>query len=396
MATIIGCSSLPKVALSYKWIISDAEVLLKNNSMGLRSPEFSIPLQSTTEPASWSLLISRYRSNWGQQPSGGLLQGGGGFQLGGGGGLQLRASTTPSNPTSPPVYYELSLDSQHIQQQRDRCFIKLYQTVLISDCVFSILNSETGEQLHSIKPCQDNSKCSIDDSLKQCVKVKLFDDYELSKYLFNDTLIIQVSATLLCISSPTKTTLRVECDVPPDNVRGDMLKLYRDKALVDASIKCGNQVFKVHKAILASQSPVFRKMFEVDMKEKRSGVIEISDPDVSPEVVSDLVTYLYTGNAPGIQKQANELLKVAHLYEIPRLLKMSENELQKSITPDNVCNLLLLAELHAAHALKAKCMEFVHLNSGSVCKTPGWQEMKDKAPGLLCEVLEYCYYEKTT
>ena len=216
-----------------------------------------------------------------------------------------------------------------------------------------------------------------------------FEDSKLNEFLFNDTLTIQVSATLLCISDPTETTLRVGCDVPA-NVRGDtMLDLYRDKAFADASIKCRDQVFKVHKAILASQSPVFRKMFEVDMKEKRSGVIEISDPDVSPEVVSDLVTYLYTANAPGIRTQAKELLKVAHLYEISRLLRMCEDELQKSITAGNVCNLLLLAELHAAQDLKTKCMEFIHLNSRSMRKTQGWQEIKDKAPGLLCEVLEY-------
>ena len=400
MATI-GCSSLPKVVLLYKWIISDAEVLLENcESLGLRSPEFSIPLQSTTEAATWSLLISRFGSAWlfSQPPQRLQLDmaaplGGGGVQL-----QQLRASTTPSKPTPPA--YELSLcqgDSkkQHVEGIPLVGYIRgSYQVVkapvvLISNCVFSILNSETGEQLHSIKPSQDNSKCSIDDSLKQCVKVELF---ELSKYLFNGTLTIQVSATLLCISDPTKTTLRVGCDVPPDNVRGDMLNLYRDKALVDAGIKSGEKVFKVHKAILASQSPVFRKMFEVDMREKRSGVIKISDPDVSPELVSDLVTYLYTGDAPGIHTRAKELLKVAHLYEIPRLLRMCENELQKSITASNVCNLLLLAELHAAQDLKAKCMEFIHLNSRSVHKTQGWQDLKDNETDLLFEAVESTFH----
>ena len=283
MATIIGCSSLPKVALSYKWIISDAKVLLKNCEGGLTSPEFSIPLQS--ESTVWKLLISRL--SWPQNRG---LQG----------GLQLRATLSlaplavPSKPTAQPAY-ELSLcqgDGKPTQIPIGAGGLRLCSlspegshqyVVLISDCVFSILNSETGKQLHSIKPRQENSKFSIDKSFKQCVTAKLFEDSELSKYLFNDTLTIQVSATLLCTSNPTKTMLRVGCDVPPDNIRGDMLNLYRDKVFVDASIKCGDKVFKVHKAILASQSPVFRKMFEVDMKEKRSGVIEISDPDVSPE-----------------------------------------------------------------------------------------------------------------
>ena len=53
-----GCSSLPKVALSYKWVIRDAEVFL-SNSRQVRSPAFLTPLHSSTiEKASWELSIS--------------------------------------------------------------------------------------------------------------------------------------------------------------------------------------------------------------------------------------------------------------------------------------------------------------------------------------------------
>ena len=372
MATI-GCSSLPKVALSYKWIISDAKVFLKNCEGGLRSPEFSTPLQSTTtngDKASWHLLIEVPKKATTRSPH--------------------RYHARFDNEIKikmPSITFELSLCQEGIIQKLTYASAK-EDEVLISNCMFSILNSETGEQLHSIKPYQMDYKCTVNKSSKKCVTVNLHDDSEISKYFFMaDTLTIQVSATLLGISSPAKTTLRVDCIVPPDNVRGDLFDSYRDEVFVDASIRCGDKVFKVHKVILASQSPVLKKMFEIDMKEKRSGVIEISDPNVSPEVVSDLVTYLYTGDAPGIRTQAKELLKIAHLYEIPRLLRMCENELQKSITPSSVCNLLLLAELHTAQNLKEKCIEFIHSNFRSLHKTQGWKDLKDNEIDLLFEAL---------
>ena len=70
---------------------------------------------------------------------------------------------------------------------------------------------------------------------------------------------------------------------------------------------CRDESFDAHKAILASQSPVLRKMFEVEMKEKHSNVIEIVDLD--PSVVSDLLSFLYTGTVPNMKENAEELLR---------------------------------------------------------------------------------------
>ena len=61
-----------------------------------------------------------------------------------------------------------------------------------------------------------------------------------------------------------------------------------------------------NKIILASQSPVFKKMFEIDMKERRSGVIEV--PDNTPAVMSDLLAYLYTGTAPHVDTESYSML----------------------------------------------------------------------------------------
>ena len=145
----------------------------------------------------------------------------------------------------------------------------------------------------------------------------------------------------------------------------------------------------MHRVILTSQSPVFRAMFEADMKEKRSGVIEVSD--ITPEAMSDLVAYLYTGTAPNLKILASELLEVAEKYQIPRLQKMCENIMGRNIKDTNVIETLILADLHGRSALKKVCFNFICLHSTKVFQTSQWAEFKDhkdQYASLIVEVLE--------
>ena len=117
--------------------------------------------------------------------------------------------------------------------------------------------------------------------------------------------------------------------VPMDSIRSEMGSLLTEPVFTDATIRCNDKEFKVHRAILALQSPVFKKMLETDMKEKESEVVDLSD--YSEPIVSDLVTYLYTGSAPSIGSLAYDLLTVASMYELHRLFVMCENELMMKI-----------------------------------------------------------------
>ena len=194
-------------------------------------------------------------------------------------------------------------------------------------------------------------------------------------------------------------TIRVEVEInaefhaplgfPSDEVSQSIYKLYKNKVLTDTAIKCGDKEFKVHRAVLASRSPVFQAMFEVDMKEKQSGVIQVSD--ITPEAMSDLVTYLYTGTAPNLKTLASELLEAAEKYQLFHLLTKCENELGRNIKDTNVVEMLLLADLHGRSALKKACFKFIRLNSVKVFQTSEWadfKEHKDQYASLFVEFLE--------
>ena len=173
---------------------------------------------------------------------------------------------------------------------------------------------------------------------------------------------------------------------PSDEVSQSIYKLYKNKVLTDTAIKCRDKEFKVHRAVLASQSPVFQAMFEVGMKEKQSAVIEVSD--ITPEAMSDLVTYLYTGTTPNLKTLASELLEAAEKYQLPHLLTKCENELGRNIKDTNVVEMILLADLHGRSALKKACVMFIHCNFANVFKTSEWADFKEHKASLLVEVLE--------
>ncbi len=263
-------------------------------------------------------------------------------------------------------------------------------TILVSDCVFSFIHPETSEPLYSTTPPAKPPRCEINESFKVCVKTTDIRHSEISKHLFNGTLIVQVNATLLCIDDPIQIVDAVTCKIPVDNIRKEMNTMYKTGTFTDATIKCGSDEFKVHKAFLVSQSPVFKKMFEVGMEERKSNIIDVQD--ISPAVMSDLVAYLYTGTAPNISTLAKELLNAADKYEISRLFSMCECELEAILKVDNVIEILSLADLHSAVNLKKACLKFVHLHSAGVQKTSNtmWKDLKDH-PTLLVEALSLEY-----
>lgn len=235
---VIASTSLPKIPLSYRWVIYDAKTFFKRRRE-LLSPSFStsLPLKYYNEVI-WKVYANK---EYGQ-----------------------------------PKNLIISLDND--DNDRDDDDEDLDQSsVLISKCQISVLHPETSEVLfsHTINN-EVVDVCNSSSSL-QCTLSKY------PKYIINDTLIIEVDATICCYSEPKEN--KETYLVPMDNIRKELHTLYRDEVLSDVTIKCEGKEFKAHKAILASQSPVFKKMFELDMKESRSNVVDVVD--VEPEVMSN-------------------------------------------------------------------------------------------------------------
>ena len=80
--------------------------------------------------------------------------------------------------------------------------------------------------------------------------------------------------------------------------------------------------------------------------------IEVND--VEPDVMADMLRFIYTDKAPNLETMAAELLAAADKYALERLKVMCEEALCNNLTVENVSEILILADRHSAEQLKAQ------------------------------------------
>ena len=135
--------------------------------------------------------------------------------------------------------------------------------------------------------------------------------------------------------------------------------------------------FYVHKAILASRSPVFAKMFSSDMLESATNTLTL--PDIEPDVLKELLTYIYTGECPNIKEHALSLLGQAEKYELSHLKALCEERLSYDLQISNAANIIILADTLKAEQLKRNALLFINEHGHYVQSTDGWEEVKKNA-----------------
>ncbi|QDS69510.1 hypothetical protein FKW77_007081 [Venturia effusa] len=84
-----------------------------------------------------------------------------------------------------------------------------------------------------------------------------------------------------------------------------------------------NKVFKVHKAIISSQSKFFHNACTKDFKEKKDANIDLSEQD--PEAVEALLEYLYKCDYTRLTKDnVNALVLHVHVYQLAHMYDVAE------------------------------------------------------------------------
>ena len=164
-----------------------------------------------------------------------------------------------------------------------------------------------------------------------------------------------------------------------------MDSLLEEKIFWDIKVQVGESAFKVHKVILASASEVFKKMFENEMQEKKTGVVNITDVD--PEVMSDLLSYMYTGSAPNMESLTKELLVAADKYGMDNLAFICMKQLESNLSSETVADIILIADrIVLGKPLKDVCINFVRNEYSSVSSSESWKLLENSSPELAVEV----------
>merc|ERR1712232_262924 len=117
-----------------------------------------------------------------------------------------------------------------------------------------------------------------------------------------------------------------------DHTVSTAAELWRRRPFPDAQVVAHDgTTFAVHRAILASASPVLEATWRQPLRESEERLLRI---DADAESVEALLCYMYTG-----QENANcdpgEMLSLAHLYGLPQLVKSSALRLASQVTASN-------------------------------------------------------------
>ncbi|XP_028818618.1 speckle-type POZ protein-like [Denticeps clupeoides] len=199
--------------------------------------------------------------------------------------------------------------------------------------------------------------------------------------LQDDTLTL--TCEIYVLGCPENTQIQ-QVKVPDCSMADELGDLWDQSLLSDCSLVVGGQEIQAHKAILAARCPVFRAMFTHDMKGRRTNRVEVQG--VEPEVLKELVTFIYTGKAPNLQDMATELLVAADMYLLERLKRMCEEALCRSLTVENAVDILIFTDLLLTPHLKKEAIAFIKSCIFDIVETPGWENLRKNHPHHIGEL----------
>lgn len=164
-------------------------------------------------------------------------------------------------------------------------------------------------------------------------------------------------------------------------------KLFESEMFSDASLIVEGTEFKVHRAMLAARSPVFARMFESDMEEKRSGCVRIED--ASSTVMKQALYYIYTGQIDDLTlMHAPELYSVADKYEIMDLKSRCSEFMVQNLDAESACEILIIADLYEDEKLKVAAKNMICRNAAQALLSPHGLELMSSHSPLAHDILE--------
>ncbi|GFT40777.1 speckle-type POZ protein-like B [Nephila pilipes] len=170
------------------------------------------------------------------------------------------------------------------------------------------------------------------------------------------------------------------------DLKDDFKNLFTEGILSDVKLRSATQTFPTHKTILSARSPVFRKMFTTDMKEKSQECVDISDID--DDTTHRMLLYVYTNALEDLKwESASKLYAAADRFEIKALKSKCCSFLKHNLCPSNLCNVLVLADMHVDDDLKAAAQDYALKHEGVIFRSEEWMEFAKNNSNLALETM---------
>ncbi|XP_048484823.1 kelch-like ECH-associated protein 1B isoform X3 [Plutella xylostella] len=142
--------------------------------------------------------------------------------------------------------------------------------------------------------------------------------------------------------------------------------------LTDVILEVGNELFHVHKVVLAAASPYFKAMFTGGLKECEMSRVRLQG--VCPSAMGWLVYFMYTGKVRITELTVCQLLPAATMFQVfsgPQISNVIEAccaFLERQLDPANALGIANFAEQHGCADLKMKVNQFIERHFTQVCQ----------------------------
>ena len=173
-----------------------------------------------------------------------------------------------------------------------------------------------------------------------------------------------------------------------DNFKDELLhklnELRERNSLCDTTIRAQGQDFPAHKCVLSAASPYFRTMFTSRLQENESDLVELQE--AKSTTISDVLKFIYTGEASIDSSNAQDLLMIADYLIIPSLKSKASDFLECSLNASNCLALESLASQYNCKSLKQAAVAFKFKNFVAVAKSEDFRALDSEIiKELICK-----------
>ncbi|XP_059048390.1 kelch-like ECH-associated protein 1B isoform X1 [Achroia grisella] len=149
--------------------------------------------------------------------------------------------------------------------------------------------------------------------------------------------------------------------------------------LTDVILEVGNELFHVHKVVLAAGSPYFKAMFTSGLKESEMSRVRLQG--VCPSAMAWLVYFMYTGKVRITEVTVCQLLPAATMFQISNVIEACCAFLERQLDPSNAIGIANFAEQHGCCELRQKANTFIERHFTQVCQEEEFLQLT--APELI-------------
>jgi len=168
--------------------------------------------------------------------------------------------------------------------------------------------------------------------------------------------------------------------------------LYESKDGADVTLRAGDAQLSAHSFILSLRSPVFKGMLSGEMREAKTGIVDLRTDELTAKKFLDFI-YLDKMDFAESAESADlccHLLKVAHQYEVHGLVEHCSTTLRAGLDVTSAIERLMVADELGLQDLRTACVNFLTLpgNLQGAQASEAWERLVDQRPRLMADLLK--------